>query len=199
MSDDVRKATEQDLDRLVQSLSRAFDDDPVVNWILRQDVRRADAFETLFRTCLEKLCLKHGWVLTTDNLAGCALWYPPGTSKIGFLQQLRMLPQMIVGASLRGLPRLIGVLDTMDKHHPKADHFYLQFMGVEPDQQGKGFGAALMGPALEYCDRDRLGAYLENTKESNLPFYRRFGFELTEKVELRGGGPPLWLMWRDPQ
>ena len=41
-------------------------------------------------------------------------------------------------------------------------------------------------------------AYLETNRESNLPYYRRFGFELTEKIALPDS-PPLWLMWREPR
>jgi ribosomal protein S18 acetylase RimI-like enzyme len=197
MGGGVRKATQRDVEGTARSLSRAFDDDPVMNWLIRQDARRSEAFSTLFRTSLDELCLEHGWALTTEDQTAGALWYPPGTSKITFGQQLRMLPQMLRCAGLLGLPRLVGVMDTMDKHHPKSDHYYLQFVGVDPEHQGKGIGAALMKPALEECDREDLGAYLENTKESNLSFYERFGFEVTEAVQLGNAGPTMWLMWRD--
>lgn len=196
MGSGVRKAVPGDVDGIVRSLCRAFDDDPLVNWILRQDARRAEGFDALFRTSLEVLCLKHRWALTTEDWCAGALWYPPGTSKIGFAQQLRMLPQMIRGVSVRGVPRLVRVMDAMERYRPNEDHFYLQFVGVDPEQQGRGLGGAVMKPVLEQCDRDGVGAYLENTKEKNLPFYRRFGFETKEQVELLPGAPPAWLMWR---
>ena len=31
--------------------------------------------------------------------------------------------------------------------------------------------------------------------ESNIPYYSRFGFELTDEIGLHDS-PPLWLMWR---
>jgi len=199
MGQGVRKAEKRDVDGLTRSLARAFDEDPLINWIVRQDARRADGFDALFRVSLERLCLAHRWVLTTDDRTAGALWYPPGTSKISFVQQLRMLPQMILGASLRGLPRLIRVMDVLDEHHPKTSHFYLQFVGVDPDHRGRGLGTALMKPVLEHCDGEGLGAYLENSNERNLPLYRRLGFEVTEELELGRGAPPVWLMWREPQ
>ena len=198
-SGEVRTATSSDVDQLVVTLTRAFDTDPVVNWMLRQDAKRTEGFDALFRACLDRLSLRHGEVLTTRDCAGGALWYPPGTSKIGFVQQLGLLPAMIRGTGLRGLGRMIGIMDLLDRNHPEKPHYYLQFIGVDPDQQGRGLGAALMRPALERCDQQACGAFLENTKESNLVFYERFGFSVTQEVHLEPDGPTVWLMWRDPR
>jgi hypothetical protein len=52
---------------------------------------------------------------------------------------------------------------------------------------------------LERCDRDFLPAYLESSKEANLGFYRRLGFEVTKTLDLPGGGPRIWPMWREPR
>lgn len=39
-------------------------------------------------------------------------------------------------------------------------------------------------------------AYLETQRESNISYYRRFGFELMREISLHDS-PPLWLMWRE--
>jgi GNAT superfamily N-acetyltransferase len=70
-------------------------------------------------------------------------------------------------------------------------------LSIAPEHQRQGHGAALLAPVLGRCDRDGTPAYLETNRESNLPYYRRFGFELTERVSLPDS-PPLWLMWREP-
>jgi len=55
---------------------------------------------------------------------------------------------------------------------------------------------AVAGPASG--DAEGLPAYLESSKESNVPFYERHGFAVTETFDLPDG-PRLWLMWRDPR
>jgi hypothetical protein len=51
---------------------------------------------------------------------------------------------------------------------------------------------------IDRCDVEGLPAYLESSKESNVAFYNRFGFE-TVKVVAHKAGPQQWLMWRKPR
>ena len=55
----------------------------------------------------------------------------------------------------------------------------------------------MLGPVLARCDEDGVRAYLESSKEQNIPFYRRHGFEVTGEVRLPGG-PPVWTMRASP-
>ena len=71
-------------------------------------------------------------------------------------------------------------------------------LGTRPDRQGHGVGSTLLQPVLDICDREGIGAYLESSKESNIPFYRRHGFQVVEEIRLPKG-PLVYPMWRDPQ
>ena len=51
---------------------------------------------------------------------------------------------------------------------------------------------------LDRCDRDGLPAYLEATSTRNRDLYLRLGFAVLEQMELPGGGPLVWRMWRGP-
>jgi ribosomal protein S18 acetylase RimI-like enzyme len=86
----------------------------------------------------------------------------------------------------------------IERHHPVLPHYYLSVIGTDPDQQGGGIGSALLAPVLSRCDSEGVAAYLESSKESNVGFYARHGFTVTDKVELPDG-PPLWFMWREPR
>ena len=110
-----------------------------------------------------------------------------------------LAPRMLRLFGVRRMPLILKGLATLDKAHPdEQPHYYLGILGTDPDHQGKGLGSAAMQPVLDRCDSEGLGAYLESSKEQNVPFYRRHGFEVTGEVRMPGG-PPLWPMWRDPQ
>lgn len=198
MVEGIRKATYDDALRLTPNLVRAFEDDPATNWIIRQDKKRSDAFNIWFHHCLCKISLSHDEVYVTDDCIGGALWNPPGTLDIGFVERFMLLPDIIRAISIRGIRRFVAFMTALEKVHPKEKHFYLQILGVNPDHQGKGVGSALLKPVLHICDREGYGAYLETSKEKNLGFYERHGFVVNNQVDPGPGAPPVWTMWRDP-
>ena len=91
----------------------------------------------------------------------------------------------------------LGVLAEMSEVHPSEPHWYLEGLGTHPDWQRRGLASAVLDPVLEQCDADRLPAYLETQRETNVPFYRRHGFEVIGTKQLPDGGPNMWLMWRE--
>lgn len=199
MNDKILKASHADTAGLATSLARAFDDDPILNWLVRKDKKRMQGMKRMFHTCISDLCLPHDNVLVTDDLTAGALWYPPGTYKLNLIKQLILGPKMIPAVGLTGLLRLALAMDISGRQHPKERYYYLEFIGVVPERRGTGAGAALMTPILDICDREKCGAFLISSKEINIPFYRRFGFTVKGKIFLAKDSPPIWPMWRNPQ
>jgi len=194
----IRSATGDDVPPVAVALARAFYDDPVMSWLFRDDARRPRRLERGFTLFLTGIYLQHQACYTTDGLAGGALWAPPGKWHLGPLAQLRLLPRM---ASVfgRDLPRVLRAIAFIESRHPHEPHYYLAVLGVEPQAQGKGLGAALMRPVLERCDREGIPAYLESSSERSRALYLRNGFEVVEEIVYPGGGPPSWRMWRPPR
>ena len=125
------------------------------------------------------------------------MWELPGQWKLGVLDQLRLLPSM---ARINGrlLPRILRAIAALESNHPVEEHYYLPFVGVEPEWQGRGLGVALMRPVLDRCDQEKVPAYLEASSPRNRALYERHGFDVTEEFYLGAGSPPLWRMWRAP-
>jgi GNAT superfamily N-acetyltransferase len=192
----VRTATRSDLGPLAATLARAFDDDPVMTWFFPVASVRRRRLPRFMAALTRIAALPHGAVYTTDEWEGGALWNPPGTWRTTLAGQLRLAPAMVGHLGTR-LPLALKAFTAIERHHPRQPHWYLLTLGTEPRLQGRGIGSALMAPVLERCDREGMPAYLESSKESNIPFYKRHGFEVTGQIDLPGG-PSMWPMWRDP-
>ena len=179
-------------------LGRAFADDPVWTWLVRGR-HGAERAGSVLTHLVRSQAGRGGELWATADLEAIAAWVPPSTPPVREVDYLRQLPRVIVPLGAGGLRRLLPLAET-DRHHPKEPHWYLSVLGTDPAHQGRGFGGALIGPFVERADEGGVGCYLESSKESNVAFYRRFGFEVTEVLHIdRGRGPDLFLMWRDPR
>ena len=193
----VRKAAPADLAPLAKVMAAAFYDDPVASWVFQDDSRRMGQLERGFALLMRRLYLPAGECYTTEHVTGGALWLPPGRWQAPVPAQLRVLPGLarICG---REFPRFLRYSRLLEAKHPREEHYYLPYMGVEPSCQGRGIGSALLCPVLERCDGEGVPAYLEASSPRNRDLYSRHGFEVLEEVELAAGGPVHWLMWREP-
>jgi ribosomal protein S18 acetylase RimI-like enzyme len=188
----VRVATAEDIPALAATLARAFHDDPVAVFTNPREASRARRLGFFYtgrlRTLVgDELCF------TDDERSGAALWAAPDRWEPPPREVVRLVRML----SPRAPQTLVG-FRRIQKRHPHEPHFYLSVLGVAPEGQGRGLGSALLAPMLERCDREGVGAYLESSKERNIAFYGRHGFRVTGEMRFPGG-PPMWLMWRDPR
>jgi ribosomal protein S18 acetylase RimI-like enzyme len=194
----VRRATRADVDAMAAQLAKTFWDDPVAQFIFRNAARREAGLRAFFRTQMQADYLPFGGCYTTDGYAGSAIWAPAGKPLLtGLKGVLTMVPVLPFVAG--NLVTTLRVINFVERIHPHEPHWYLATLGTAVERQGKGIGSALMRPVLHHCDAEGIPCYLESSKQRNVPFYRRHGFEVVEEVQLPGDGPPLWTMWRQPR
>ncbi len=193
----VRRAVAADIDAMAAQLAKTFWDDPVASHLMPNPSRREAGLRAYFRTQMKADYMQFGGCYTADGYAGSAIWAPAGkpmlTGLRGLLTMVPVLPYVVTN-----LPTTIRMLELVERMHPRQPHWYLASLGTAVDRQGQGVGSALMRPVLDHCDAEGLPAYLESSKERNVPFYRRHGFEVVEEVPLPDDGPKLWTMWREP-
>ena len=193
----IRRAIAADRRELADTLARAFHDDPVWTWLFPDEARRADRNLRVFAAYLRD-GLKVGEVYTTPERSAAALWKPPGKWKLSNAALLRSLPDLL-RAFGRRLPASLEIERKVEAVHPHEPHWYLAMLGTDPVAQGQGIGGALITRITDRCDVEGLPAYLESSKQANVPYYERFGFRVTGETQLGHDGPTIWFMWREPQ
>ncbi len=192
----VRRAEVADVDALCDLLVAAFDDDPVATFIFPDPRLRPRGLHTWFRLQIAKGQLPFGGVFTNADRTGAAVWAPPGRPVAhGLAGIVGLLP--VAPYVLRTLRPTLSFLTAIEKAHPTEPHWYLATLGTHPSVQGRGIGSSLLAPVLALCDAEGTPAYLESSKERNVPFYRRHGFEVVGELQF-GESPPIWRMWRQP-
>jgi GNAT superfamily N-acetyltransferase len=192
----VRVAERNAVPQVAASLAKAFYDDPVCSFAYPGDTTRLRRLEILFATQARALWNQRE-IHIADDFSSAAVWARPGEWKMSTLGLLRG----IVPASLRTRPKLAalrGYLGT-DRLHPDEPHWYLEFLGTVPAQQGKGLGAHVLAPVLRRCDEEGVPVWTWSSNENNLPFYHRQGFEVLDKLEFAPGGPTIFPIRRDPR
>ena len=190
----ARAATWADAERISACLARAFHDDPLICYILRDEARRAQTMPRLFKLLL-KLGLPHGGCDVTEGCEAAALWRPPNQWEIPWWQYITNGGEFLGIFGLAGVGRVTATMDIIEKRHPHEPHWYLQVLGTDTLKQGKGFGGVAIRRGLAKADAAGLPAYLESSKDTNIPIYQSFGFEVTGEIKLPDG-PTLWPMWR---
>ncbi|MFT5032888.1 MAG: GNAT superfamily N-acetyltransferase [Bermanella sp.] len=181
---------------LGEIITEGFADDPVNQWAFRSKAAMLPIYTEMARD----LYIPKGFGDCSLDKQACSLWLPPNAKvNFGIRASLNIGRALISHAGLQGIRNSLAVNAVMSKAHPQDPHYYLFAIAARPAAQGKGLGGALMRKALARIDSERMPAYLENSKERNIGFYRHFGFDILEKIQARKDAPPLWAMWREPR
>jgi ribosomal protein S18 acetylase RimI-like enzyme len=189
----IKTATVADENETIGVVVLAFSEDPAARWLYPDPNQYLTNFPSFVRAFGGK-AFEQGSAYYIDGYSGAALWLPPDVhadedALIALLQR---------SVSKRDQQDVFAVLEQMGSYHPAEPHWYLPLIGVNPAQQRKGCGSALMKHALALCDRDKKLAYLESSNPKNVPFYERHGFELVGTIQV-GTSPPIFPMLRKPR
>lgn len=179
-------------------LARAFAADPLWTWIVPGAGRRASALPWLFERLLGDQ--REVLIETTEaELAGLAIWVPPSTA----MSTARVRTVFGTLVRLRGdvvrLARYAGAASNLEGELGSATSWRLGGIAVDPGQQGRGIGSALLRTGLARADEAGERVILVTSSPSNVPFYERHGFTVAVERPLPETGPPAWGMVRRPR
>jgi len=189
----IRTATVADAERCLAVLALAFSSDPPCRWAWPDPQQYLEAFPR-FARAFGGGAIEHGTANYYEGFSGVALWLPPGVAPDE--ASLVRVIQDTVAAARRDA--MFWMFEQMDAFHPRAAHWHLPLIGVDPAHQGKGIGSALLSHALNASDSQKVLAYLEATSPQNVPLYERHGFEALGSIQV-ADSPPVVPMLRKPR
>jgi GNAT superfamily N-acetyltransferase len=178
---------------IIEVLVRANWEDPAARWVWPDSQQFLTHFPSFVRAFGGK-AFTHGSAYYVDGYVGAALWLPPDVHP-DENALIALLQQTVSGQIQKDF---FPVLEQMGSYHPIEPHWYLPLMGVDPSQQGKGFGSALLQHTLMQFDRNNKIAYLESSNPRNIPLYKRHGFELLGTIQI-GTSASIAPMLRRPK
>ncbi|MEU2183098.1 GNAT family N-acetyltransferase [Streptomyces thermolilacinus] len=172
-----------DPDACAVLLAAAFAREPAVSWIcagsatvgthwFRATLRTHAGLDGARRTAL---------VGADGRLLAAAVLTPPGaTPTVGARALWAARTGLRCGP--RALVRTLRYLGVTDGGAPPGA-WTLEFVGVRPDQTGRGAGRLLLDHVLAATPAPH-GLYLTTADPANIPLYRRFGFATLRETPL---------------
>jgi ribosomal protein S18 acetylase RimI-like enzyme len=181
------------------TLAESFWDDPLMHIVAPDEKRRATVAPWFFATAVA-YGLRWGEVSCLEDSSAVAVWLPPGQTHVSTGRMLRVgMGALPVKAGLSGTLRFMRALTATERFHKavKGPRWYLMAIGTKPGLQGKGFGNALLEVGTSQADAAKIPCYLETATASNVAFYSKRGFEVTDQTSLYGF--TLYGMVRQPK
>ena len=179
----MTKASRGDKHLVIDILSKAFDKNQSVNYIVKQDQRRLQRIQYLMDYAFE-YCYLFGDVLLSDDKKGCALIMYPDKKKVTAKTILLDLQLILNTVSFRNIKKAMDRESMINRIQPKGLKTYLWFIGVDPGSQRRGFGSALLQEIINDSEYHRRPVYLETSTLKNVPWYQQFGFSIYHKADI---------------
>ena len=192
----------EDLDRLAEIAADAYQDYPLHNWFTGGKYDKV-ASKLIMQISLKTMTEDAVIYADSKEMNGFAVWLP-----LGFTGS-KTLPFLLSGGLeliLHSGPGIIGRLLTYENYAMNlkkefTDHYdwYLYNLSIKKDAQGKGLASKLLRPMLQFCDDEKMVAYLETNKESNVGLYRHYGFDMMKEEIIPKTPVTHYAMVRHPK
>lgn len=196
----VEPLTVEEVPEARATLARAFCDNPGMHALFPGTTERVRL--PLLQSCMDgftRSVLRYGvaeGVKDRGRVVAVSLSFRPGEfppPSFATVIQAR-------GPLRAGIPsaiRIARVDHEMRKRHPRYRHWYLWFLGVEPERQGQGLGSLLLDSLSRKAEADGVPCYLETDKPSSVRIYERHGYRVVAEDVLPPAELRLWFMKRE--
>jgi GNAT superfamily N-acetyltransferase len=177
-----------DTPQLAGVIARAVSETDLGRWLVPHDAARQQILRD-YAQCQCELALQYGgWIDTTADLAGVAVWSPVDTADCAVALAAAVGPY---ADRFRLWHQLCGA-------YRPAGHTQLTLLAVQPGRRGEGIGGSLLDAHRAKLDERRSAVYLVAHSAQVCALYLRHGYRLLPgaSFSLPSDGPLVYPMAR---
>src|SRR6218665_863184 len=126
-------------ERIVQLLTKSFDDNKSVNFVAKQDVKRVKRIAFLMRYCY-RLGKRYGKIYENEARTCCAIVIDSERKKSSFSDVVWDLKLVFKTIGLFRAGQVLKREKVLKTYFPKEGFYHLWYVGVDVAEQGKGYG-----------------------------------------------------------
>ena len=198
--DSLVRLTKTDVKPAAEMLARAFHEYALLPYFFPDEaVREKVSFYFLAMALYSGV--RYGEVYATSpNMEDVAIWYHSSQYPLSTWKAIRCIPWKVImnfarysGSVMQPTGRYI---EAVHKRLVTFSHWYLEIIGVDPEERGKGYAGKLIRLMLTRIDREGLPCYIETLDEKNVAIYERYGFEMIEESSIPDTSLTCWAMLR---
>lgn len=187
------RADYKDKDLILKILAESFDDNQSVNYIIKQGKNRIERIKKLMDYSFE-VCFRFGDVFLSGNKKACALVLYPDKKKTTLKTMLLDMKLIFSCIGIENIKKALKRESRIKQLQPKDLMYYLWFIAVDPEYQNEGIGSNLMNDIIQDSANKKRPVYLETSTLKNLPWYKKFGFQKYNELDL---GYKLFFLKRE--
>ena len=186
----------------IAALVKALLDYPLLTFLFPNHDTRVKASTILFRYLLSS-SVDDGLadiLLLDDQVIGAAVWSGPEDRPRTFGDRARWIIAQLKIAFLlrRPISDVLRGVRMLSLVRPTLPHWYLLFIGIASDHQGRRLGTLLLSQKVQRADETQMWCYLETASARAQAFYCRLGYRIALEISPFKDGPIMWTMIRQP-
>lgn len=193
----MHQAKRKDRSRVVQIITKTFEQNPAVNWMFSAKGDRARKIERLADYAFIK-CYNRGGVLISSNGKGVALFYRSDKKNFSLREIYYEIKFGLLSINLIQLKKVLRRESYRKSKRPKNEpYYYFWFLGVL--QEGANAGFELNKGLIAIANKEGMPIYLETSVERNKIIYERIGYETYDYWKDDPKGIEFWFMKRQSE
>ncbi|MGB3636905.1 MAG: GNAT family N-acetyltransferase [Rivularia sp. (in: cyanobacteria)] len=196
----ITDLTTKDTDSIIEIFSNAFENYPLMEFFFGDKYKQSMKY--LIKSMCDKTSIVDNLLLgafAEGKLQGVAFITPPKKPNNNQEMESTASDSEEEFAKLIGeevLMRIEAYSNLKKANKPSSPHFYINALGVNPQNQGKGIGKTILSQIHQMSeqDSDSHGVALDTQTQENVGYYQRFGYDVSTTAKLEN--VKNWFMFR---